>query len=72
MAIHPALIDSHHFYGGGKPMTEAEQQAASMLRPVSKPLGLYNWMTTDGQEWGKGYTAIRAQAGINERTKATP
>jgi hypothetical protein len=69
--IHPALIDSHHFYGSGSPMTREEINAAAMLKPISKPLGLYNWRTTDGEEFGKGYTAILVQVGINERAAAS-
>lgn len=65
--IHPALIDSHRYYGGGRAMTDEEKSAAAMLQPISKPLGLYNWRTTDGEEWGKGFSAIQMQVSINAR-----
>lgn len=67
MSIHQNLIDSHRYYSGGRPMTDEEKAAAEMLRPISKPLGLYNWRTTDGEEWGKGFSAIQMQVGINRR-----
>lgn len=72
MSIHQALIDSHRFYGGGRTMTDEEKDAAAMLSPISKPLGLYNWRTTTGDEWGKGYSAIQAQVGINRRAAQSP
>lgn len=70
MSIHPNLIDSHRYYGGGRAMTDEEKAAAEMLRPIPKPLGLYNWRTTDGEEWGKGFSAIQMQVGINRRAQA--
>lgn len=66
--IHPQLIDSFAFYAG-RGMTDEERAAAEKVRPVSKPLYLYNWLTTDGEEYGKGASAISHQVAIDRRAK---
>lgn len=60
------LLGSWRFYRS-RPMTEEEQRAALDLEPVSAPLGLTEWRTTDGTVYAKGANAVSAQVGINSR-----
>lgn len=58
------LLGSWRFYRG-RPMNDEEQRAALMLTPVSAPLGLTEWRTTEGEVYAKGANAVSAQVGIN-------
>lgn len=62
------LMGSWAFYRRS-PMNAEERAAAAMLQPVSVPLGLTEWRTTDGEVYAKGANAVSAQVGINARTR---